>query len=127
MGTPIHTKYKANKSMRTHGTKEHNNCNTTNNTLIKWNGFSQLFFFFFFVCENLPLCPQKKKKKIERGIFCHNISFSFEKYYQILKDFFLKENISSHLEFDFGLVAFLNWFFFLLFNATFLLECLPMI
>jgi hypothetical protein len=25
------------------------------------------------------------------------------------------------------LVAFLNWFFFLLFNATFLLECLPMI
>jgi hypothetical protein len=36
---PIHKKYKANKSMRTHGTKEHNNRNTTNR-LIKWTGFS---------------------------------------------------------------------------------------
>jgi hypothetical protein len=107
--------------MRTHGTKEHNNRNTTN-TLIKWNGFSQLFFSF---C--VKICDYAPKKKKKRGIFCCNIPFSFEKYYQILKNFFFWENISSHLEFDFGLVAFFNWFFFLLFNATSLLECLPMI
>jgi hypothetical protein len=59
---PIHKKYKANKSMRTHGTKEHSNRNTTN-TLIKWNGFLQPFFSF---CVKIgDYAPPKNEKKRE--------------------------------------------------------------
>jgi len=68
--------------MRTHGTKQHNNRNTTN-TLIKMEWILATFLFFF--CVKISDFAHQKKKKEKKGIFYFvAISlFSFEKYYQI--------------------------------------------